>query len=88
MVANARQNFEQPYGISYSDHLIKEEKINYKHHRLDEKRLLTTGTNDHTFSMTFLATSAPWFAGAYINIRDESGLHMFLMMPFPFSFGE
>jgi membrane protease YdiL (CAAX protease family) len=31
--------------------------------------------------MTFLATYALWFAGAYVSFQDESGLHMLLMLP-------
>jgi membrane protease YdiL (CAAX protease family) len=33
------------------------------------------------FSMTFLATYALWFAGAYVSFQDESGLYMLLMLP-------
>jgi membrane protease YdiL (CAAX protease family) len=34
------------------------------------------------FSMTFLATFALWFAGAYVSFFDDtSGLYMFLMLP-------
>jgi len=33
------------------------------------------------FSMTFLATFALWFAGAYVSFQDESGLYMLLILP-------
>jgi len=34
------------------------------------------------FSMTFLATFALWFAGAYVSFQDDkSGLYMLLMLP-------
>lgn len=32
------------------------------------------------FSMTFLATYALWFAGAYVSFQDESGTYMLFML--------